>query len=224
MASEPAVQHHPPGELLMEYAAGASEEAHAVFIACHLTYCPRCRAQVAQLEALGMMLMPGGEGEGGDPLAGMPAVLPAQEPHSPTADAQASSALKFDPLIPAPLLPYCGASNDLAWVGVLPGVETVALPLMLGTVPARLIRAAPGRGVPMHTHRGQELDLILQGGLRDLDRGRDFEPGDVQSADSEVSHHLEVLPGEACVLLSVNEAPVKAIGLWSRMIYRRLPW
>lgn len=216
MGERSEVRHHPPEELLVEYAAGTSSEAHALFVACHLTYCPQCRAEVAQLEALGGALL-GASQSDAEPLVVTDLDRrPAYEGGQPMPAS--------DPLLPMPLLPYVGPSSQLPWRRVLPGVATVELPLAIGASPVRLIRANPGRGVPMHTHSGQELDLVLQGGLRDHVRNAQYEPGDVQSADESVSHRLSVLPGEPCILLSVNEQSVKPMGLWSKLVYGVLPW
>src|SRR5690242_15759860 len=49
--------HHPPDELLLEYAAGTSDEATALVLATHLALCPVCRRTVAEAEALGGSLL-----------------------------------------------------------------------------------------------------------------------------------------------------------------------
>ena len=219
-------EHHPPEELLLEYAAGACDEALSLFVACHLTYCPHCRAEVAGFEALGGALLSdlfGTEGEGEsedlpDPIGDLAEQM-ARSPREAVA-----APIEYDPLLPAPLLAYVGSSKSLDWQKVVPGVSTIELPLDRSGVPARLIRSAPGLKVPRHTHVEREYDLILAGGLHDLTRGGDFEVGDVQTADESVDHELEVLPGEDCIVLTVNAAMAKPVGIKSKFLFRLLPW
>ena len=52
-----SVIHHPNDELLWAYAAGAGEPAVSLMVATHLTYCPKCRAEVSILESLGGQLL-----------------------------------------------------------------------------------------------------------------------------------------------------------------------
>lgn len=49
--------HHPAPELLLDYAAGSLREVQSLLVAAHLAYCPDCRAQVAELEACGGVLL-----------------------------------------------------------------------------------------------------------------------------------------------------------------------
>ncbi len=208
-------EHHVPESLLLEYAAGVADEAESLLVACHLTFCPECRAKVEQLEGLGGLLMSGLEGSGRE-LSVEPDSLAEPE----------SIVRPTDPIFPTPLVELVGPSSKIPWRSVFPGsgVFEMNLPLAHGEGQVRLVRARAGAGVPEHTHRGRELDLVLQGGLRDHARQANFEPGDVQAADESVTHKLTVLPGEDCILLAVNEARVAPRGLWSRLVYSMLGW
>lgn len=212
---------HPPVELLMEYAAGSSNEAVDLLVACHNTYCAACRKQVEDFESIGAGLsIPkvGASGEGlDDELKALMGQLGDQEELS-------SASVDEDPLFPSPLLPYTGPSDKIPWKRVLPGVFIYELDLRWGDIPVRLTRARAGRGIPKHTHEGYECDLILQGGVHDLTRGGDFERGDVQAADETVTHELRALKGEDCVLVAFNEGRPQGRSLGAKLLYRYLGW
>lgn len=216
---------HPPTELLMEYAAGSSNDAVALLVACHTTFCATCRSQVAQYERIGASLAMGAptapepsEAPFDKLLDGVLSTLDQQDP-GPEPDLPTQ-----DPIFPTPLVHYTGPSNKVAWKRVLPGVYIHELQLRWGDVPVRLTRARAGRAIPLHTHEGYECDLILQGGLHDLSRGGDFERGDVQAADESVTHELCALPGEDCILVAFNEGRAQGRSLAAKLLYRYLGW
>jgi putative transcriptional regulator len=49
--------HHPPEELLLDYAAGSADEPTSLTLATHLTLCPECRDTVARFESVGGALL-----------------------------------------------------------------------------------------------------------------------------------------------------------------------
>ena len=51
------INHHPDDATLLAYAAGTLSEGFSLVVAAHLEYCPRCRNNLAQAEALGGELM-----------------------------------------------------------------------------------------------------------------------------------------------------------------------
>jgi putative transcriptional regulator len=81
----------------------------------------------------------------------------------------------------------------------------------------QLIRAAPGSGGATHTHRGEELTLVLAGGFSDATGT--YARGDVQTALSDILHRPKADPGEDCINLAVTDGtlifqslPFKLIG------------
>ena len=87
--------HHPSEELLLDHAAGALAEASALIVATHLALCPRCRADVAALEAAGAGLLEAEETGAFDEalLEGALARLDRQDaPAKPAAEGQSSGA------------------------------------------------------------------------------------------------------------------------------------
>ncbi|KIG16865.1 Transcriptional activator chrR [Enhygromyxa salina] len=222
-----------PDEVLLEYAAGAADPGHALIVACHLTLCPTCRQTVASYEALGAALT-GVSTAISTPtanedtlvariMAGVDPTLPSETEtvELPSTDPPASP---HDAVFPWPLQQIIGPFKRLAWRRRLPGLRTFDVAISGARTVIRMIEAGPGMKVVGHGHTGLELDLVLAGGLEDLTRGGEFERGDIQRADADVTHTLEVLPGEPCLLLTVNEGPFVPDGLYSRLVYRYLGW
>ena len=52
-----SLSHHPSEALLLDYALGSLAEGWSLAVAAHLSLCPMCRQQVAEMEALGGALM-----------------------------------------------------------------------------------------------------------------------------------------------------------------------
>jgi anti-sigma factor ChrR (cupin superfamily) len=98
------------------------------------------------------------------------------------------------------------------------------LPITLNGVPVLLRRFRPGTLIPMHTHRADEYDLILTGGLTDHASGKHFVRGDVSMNDDTVAHHLNIDDGEWCIALSVHGGRAKPMGLLARFVFGYTGW
>lgn len=204
--------HHIPAELLLDYAAGNLAESWSLVVACHLTFCPHCRSELAAIEQLGGSLLERSAAQPMRPSA-FEAVAAQLGPQDPVED-QARPA--GDGRIPAPLRDYlAGGGNRIAWRWGGTGLQTCALPVpkARGGM-ATLLRVAPGAGLPLHTHGGDEMTLVLSGGYTD-EQGT-FRRGDVEFADGSIEHRPVAMAGEPCICLAVTDAP-----LWFR---GRLGW
>lgn len=195
-----SILHHPGDDLILAYAGGASGEAVSLLMATHLTFCPRCRRAVARAERLGGKALetfaPVAMGDGA--LAATLARLDDARPQRvapPPADGT-----------PAPLRPYLsGALKDVRWRSL--GASLAYMPLFRrGGVSVKLLKGVPGADTGLHSHRGREFTLVLQGGYSD--ETGSYAPGDVQIADAAVWHSPKADPGEDCINLSVTTAPL----------------
>jgi putative transcriptional regulator len=194
--------HCVPAELLLAYSAGTAPEPVALLVATHLALCPECRGTVQGLDEVGGAMM--GELEpapvDGAVLDGLLSRL--DEPERPAAPKRAPPPeVAF---LPEPLRSYVG--DAIPWQRVVPGIWKHDLPLRLGAEPVRLTRLRPGLSVPTHSHRGVEMQLVLQGGYTDGDQ--DFRRGDVQVGDDDLTHGLTIDAGEDCITLLVKEHPL----------------
>lgn len=215
-----APSHHPDPEVLLGYAAGNLDVAGSVLVATHLALCPRCRAEVGRLEAIG-----GALAAGLPPAALAPDALSAimARLDEPAAAAMPSPAPGYDHetlhTVPSPLRGYLGGSlSTLPWKWRAPGIRE--LPVAIGGGPARatLIRIRPGAGVPAHTHIGVETTLVLRGAFVD-EVGR-FARGDVATAASDLDHHPVAATGEECICFVVIDGPLRLTGPLGRLLNR----
>ena len=179
--------------------------------------CGECRARLALADRVGGHLV---ESQDGAPLPedarerlrarllgeGPP---PPPRPRAPRPDAT-------DGELPRTLQPYFGRRYaDLRWRMIGPGIHYLRAE-RVDDGHLMLLRTAPGRSVPMHTHGGSELTLILQGAYRDA-IGR-FAPGDVADLDSEVEHQPVTEPGAPCICVAATDAPLRFSGWMARLL------
>ncbi len=212
------IRHHLDDATLLAYAAGSLSEGMSLLVASHIDRCPHCQARLQQAEAVGGALL--------DELppvalapdaleqvlalleteAGAPAAKPAVSTRAPLLDGN----------IPAPLAHYLDKPLDeLEWRTLVPGVRQLDLRLG-GPGTTRLLRIAPGLSVPHHSHRGNELTLILRGSYSD-ELGR-FQAGDVADLDEQIAHQPISDSGEDCICLIATDAPLRFSGLMGRLV------
>lgn len=194
------IRHHVHEAMLLEYAAGASSAADALFVATHLTLCPQCRRAVEAAEAAGGALLDGSVDALPDDLLGATLARldePSAEPAPPATDP--------DGVLPLPLAAVVGRFSGLPWQRGFPGIDVVTIDVPHQGMPPRLFRIAAGGFVPRHDHRGEEHSLVLTGGYTD-DSGH-HERGDVRHCVEGNVHQLDIDDGEPCVVLVVADAP-----------------
>lgn len=203
-------QHHIPPELLLDYAGGSLDESWSLVVACHLTLCPHCRRELAAIEQVGSSMVdditPQPMRSGFAAIAGR---LGEQETASAGNSVPETGSRGG---IPKPLLDYLNTGVDrIAWRWSGAGLQSFALrvPKARGGM-VSLLKIAPGTGMPLHTHRGEEMTLVLSGGFTDGNGA--FERGDVEVADDSVEHRPVAMPGQPCLCLVVTDAPLRFRG------------
>lgn len=218
--------HHPGDTLLIDYAGGALGEGVALAVATHLALCPCCRLNVAEMEAVGGALLEEIEPEevSAGCLEAVMARLALSRPSPrPTAKPVCQGRRTEAPLLPDPLRSYVtgtggSAGRDglesLAWTTLMPGLQCLELSVS-GRARARLMRMKGGVGPPIHTHRGLELTLVLDGGFSD-ELGQ-YERGDLALGDESI-HHRPVADPEGCLCLAVTDGTLRFTGPLGRLL------
>ena len=193
------IQHHPDDALLLAYASGAADEAVSLILATHMTYCSRCAQRSGELEAIGGALL---EDLPPAPLAPgardqVMAMLDAAQPFE-----RKLRAGRADHRTPAVLRPYIdGDLSQVRWRRIGPSLSYVPL-FRRGGVAARLLRGVPGAQSGLHSHKGLEFTVVLQGGYTDVTGS--YGPGDLQVMDGSIRHNPVADPGEDCINLAVT--------------------
>ncbi|MCV6588281.1 MAG: cupin domain-containing protein [Marinobacterium sp.] len=102
----------------------------------------------------------------------------------------------------------------LPWKRLVPGIQHLPLESSEGNL--RLLKIAPGISIPLHSHEGSELTLILQGSYCD-ELGR-FQAGDVADLDCDTEHQPITDGNEPCICLVATDAPLRFNDLLPRML------
>lgn len=203
---------HPTGEMLRSYATGTATDGIALLVATHLTYCPACRRQVAEIEAMAAAML---DDEGADPVSDSVLAAVLDRLDEPV-ELPTPRLLNDAPGLPRPLAEAIGSPlSDIRWRKRLPGVAEVVL-RDDNDERVSLIRVRPGSGVPAHTHTAVEATLVLQGSL--LDGGSQFAVGDVSVATDADDHTPRAGMGEDCICLTVLGGSVRFTGTFGRAL------
>lgn len=202
------VNYHPSEELLFDYSSGALQEPWSIAVASHLSFCPKCRQVVAEMEAIGGSLLENITPKSLDTsisvkgFAGLKNYMQKESFNSTSKDLVPS-----DNLIPAPLRKYIGCNfNEIKWGRLGKGIFQSLIETKEETATARLLKVPAGSMVPEHSHKGRELTLVLSGAFEDT-TGQ-YNRGDLQEADESLMHQPRALAGEPCVCLVITDAPL----------------
>jgi len=196
-----------------------------VLIASHLTLCPACRDTVRAFEGIGGAVL---RTAAPVPLAadGFAAVLrrldqPDSAAPPPAPQPAALPALSGFGHLPRPLQRFLSELPDRpSWRRAFFGLETVRIP-RYGEVRSRLMRIAPRSAMPRHTHAGNELLLVLDGGYSD--HTGHYDRGDVAYGDPELVHKPRADAGTGCLCFSVWDAAPRMAGPLGPLLNRLLP-
>jgi putative transcriptional regulator len=202
--------HHPPTDTMMSYAAGTLPSAEACAIACHISMCPDCTADVGRLEMLAGLLLGEIEAPPADTAAAERAFTRAAAQNAPPDPAPRIS----DRSLPWPLSRYLDVSEpDLLWQTVHEGLEyfSVRLPDEGGHI--RLWRLSPGTRLPAAPGAyGPRFVLLFQGTLR---HGEDrYLPGDYFELSAGQPNWSEAIENCVCLVASSGTAAEKG-WFWS---------
>ena len=221
--------HHLDDATLMSMAAGALAMPLAVVASAHLERCEQCRRRLREAEAVGAALL-----EQTQPAvqpddarqevlrAAMLARLEGEEDGEVRresrigGDAAAASAPGADPdAMPVALRPYFGDQlSTVRWHWIGPGMYCTRARDMPSLI---MLKIAPGKSLPVHSHGGSELTQVLQGSYNDA-LGL-FAPGDIADLDQDVEHQPVTAPGVPCICVSALDAPL----VFSGWLARKLP-
>ncbi len=194
----------PLDALLAQYALGSLPRPLHLLIQAHLEMNPASERFVCGLEAVKGATL---EDLTPKPLPHRDAMLRAimaMEPDEP------DTGNGNDPVFTPVLRRYFGRSSDaIPWRTVMPGVREWTVEDADG-IEAKLYWIKAGRTIPSHTHEGQEVTLVLQGGFTDI--AGHYKRGDVAVADEDVDHRPVADADEDCICFAVTDAPLRLTG------------
>lgn len=203
---------------LLSYSAGALPTALRIVASAHLSRCRVCRDTLLQLDHIGGVLLQQQQDAAVSDRAreAMLAALDGKPDPAVESDYAASMPEDDPDLLPAPLHPWFGRSlRALRWRWVAPGVHRIRAADVTGGG-LMLLKIAPGSKLPLHSHGGSELTMILDGAYDDM-LGH-FGPGDVADLDSDILHQPVTSAGVPCVCVAATDAPLVFPGRIARAL------
>lgn len=205
-------KHHPPGEILLDFAGGRCDRPRRALIEAHLALCPACRGDIAEVSCAGGLLIDTME------VSSPPAHVLAGVLHqidSLRAPSQPTPEIQLPPGVLAELSPKV----SLAWRSrTLRGGRIALLAKDPGGASGLYLSYMPGgRVFPSHGHTGAEETVVLSGGYTDGELH--VEEGDWVSARLGAEHAPVVDPGEGCWILTRLEGRVRFSG-WRGWLQR----
>lgn len=215
-------RHHLDEATVISFAAGALSAEMAAVAATHLEVCAVCRQRLHAAECIGGTLLGQRQPDAGDAAhdarlrAAMLERLDAPVDPADSAPLPAPPAPPDPDCLPRPLQRYFGHSwRALRWRWMAPGVRMVRAVGGSGDT-LILLKIAPGKSMPVHSHEGTELTQILQGSYDDV-LGH-FAPGDMADLDNEIEHQPVTAPGVPCVCVAALDAPLRFSGWLARKL------
>ncbi|BCE03060.1 ChrR family anti-sigma-E factor [Marinicellulosiphila megalodicopiae] len=203
------IQHHPDMSTLISYAAGALSSNFTQLVKCHVENCSDCQAKIQEGEQLGGQLL------NMHPSSSEATQTSSFDDFWKTninervfSEANIVAPTSYEDMIES-------LKDGQKWKSLVPGIGQIKLmDGAQGTL--RLFKIAPGMAIPLHTHNGNEMTLILKGSYSD-ELGR-FKAGDVADVDDDTDHQPIADTGEHCICLIATEAPLKFKGLLPRLM------
>ena len=207
--------HHPSAALLIAYASGSLSEAFSLVVATHMSFCEQCQNAVSDAEMIGGALLDDLEPSKVD-ITSLDQILSQLEDIAQ--DSPSVDSISGDYEIPKPLWDYLNSPlDDLNWKFLAPGLRHIPVSAKAGkNGTVRMFKIAPGTTLPVHTHSGTELSLVLRGSYCD-ELGR-FQPGDIADVDQSDIHQPIADTDQDCICLIATEGPTVFQGFLNRML------
>lgn len=225
------IKAHPTDAMLHAYVAGELNSASALVVSTHLDMCPHCRRMANAVEeelACEFESAPAAQLDGDDMHLMLDAIFSSSAPKFDTevspypAQAEAQAPVKpKDAMITLEgkrfQLPRSLANQKHRigpWSKMMGNMWRA--PINLGTDEvANLIYMDRATSVPEHTHRGTELQLVINGVFKD--EYGSYSDGDMLVLDHTHQHTPETTD-EDCLILAVMDAPLHFTSGISRLL------
>ena len=208
-------KHHPGAALILAYASGSLSEGLGLVVASHMSLCKQCQENVRDAEMIGGAFLEemAPKKIKNDILDNILNQIDAIAQEEPVFSYQSD-----DPEIPQPLCDYLNSPlDDLNWKFLAPGLRHIPVSAKAGkNGTVRMFKIAPGTTLPVHTHSGTELSLVLRGSYCD-ELGR-FQPGDIADVDQFDIHQPIADTDQDCICLITTEGPTVFQGFLNRML------
>jgi putative transcriptional regulator len=194
---------HPSNEQLIEYSAGSLAASISLCVAAHLSACELCRKQHEKLTVVAGFMFDRLETDDVDVDDGLlTGIFEKIDQRTASADSdvvakngQSSSLSKIiDP-----------RSEALHWRTYGKNMQSAEL-LESDGIKASLVRIKAGAMIPMHSHKGMECTVVLEGSFSDAEGI--YRPGDFIMRDASHEHAPVASADADCICLIALDAPL----------------
>ena len=208
--NEQHMTHDVIDALLLDYAAGSLTRPLEILVETHIALNPKSAKQLRQLMQLGGILL-----EEIEPVSlsegAFDAVMAAIE--ADPADLNGNRVVANEPAdnefgLPRPLADYIPDLDcKKSWRRLGRGLSQYRILFDDVDIEANIYRIAPGVSVPVHSHEGTELTLVLAGGFSD--ETGSFGPVDIAIQESGATHQPVADDDGECIVFAINEGQIK---------------
>lgn len=200
----------PSEERLLAYAAGTLSPPEAVVVSACLALRPELDGWVRRLQGVGGIML---DDLPPTPLREDALARALARVGSDTGEVVVEPPLNDMPELPEPLRRYPLGK----WRKLGGGVEVRSVHAPRdGDTRVILLKIAPGRATPKHTHGGVELTCVISGAYATENQA--YFPGDFEEADQETLHRPRVISDEPCLCVAALDGQIVLDGWFGRLI------
>jgi len=202
------IKFHPGMSLLEQFAEGTLNADVALAVAAHIDLCPHCQQLNRDIttDLAGQLEKQAVKFDSTDWDAMLSAIVeqPQLEKTSAPADVRSEPIIVSQREFTVPRALQRLAANHGKWLH-LGGIATAKLPAG-SDYHLSLLYISKDTEVPLHTHRGLEMTLVLSGKI--VDENGTYNAGDLLINSPDDTHTPRTMADEDCLCLSVLSAPL----------------
>ena len=209
--------------LLLDYVTGALDRPLEILVETHISLNSQSAKQLRMLMQLGGVLLEEcepvslSEGALDAVMSEIQAIEDAKASDQDTSPSQnrdnvvsftAPSSEMMTTHLPRPLADYIpDLTCDKSWRRISKGLSQCRITFNGTEVEANIYRIAPGTAIPVHSHEGTEVTLVLAGGFTD-ETGA-FGPGDIAIQETGATHKPVADDDGECIVFAINEGNIR---------------
>ena len=202
--------------LLLDYATGALSRPLEILVETHLAMNEKSSQSMRMLMQLGGILL-----EDCEPVSlseGALETVMAQLGQAEKTGTESQTVIHSrSEWLPHPIANYVpSAECKKSWRRAGIGITEADIDFGEGGGQAKIYRIAPGTAVPIHTHTGAEITLVLTGGF--TDETGSYGPGDISIQEAGGEHQPVADDDGECIVYAVNEGQIRLTGPLGRML------
>ena len=202
--------------LLLDYATGALSRPLEILVETHLAMNQKSSRSMRMLMQLGGILL-----EDAEPVSlsegALRTVMAQLDQFDNETDEMFTKVSAHTEWLPHPVVTYAPEPNcSESWRRAGIGILESSIDFGEADGKATIYRIAPGTAVPIHTHTGAEVTLVLAGGFTDETGG--YGPGDIAIQEAGGEHQPVADDDGECVVFAVNEGEIRLTGPFGRVL------